>query len=187
MRSRPALKITSRTSSITNSFVQAIIPSVLPLPGELEEALAVLGMSLENISCIYCGASASDWDHLRPLVRGRRPTGYIDDVRNRVPCCGRCNQSKSGKDWRLWISGSARGAPSSRGVPDIAIRIATLEKFEAWGKVEPLPLDQLVPNDLWSKHWENHDAVLAKMREAQLHADILRVRIKEALESKKDR
>ena len=87
MKFRPPLKITSRTSSITNSFVQAIIPNVKPTETELEEALAVLGMSLKNRSCVYCGVSATDWDHLRPLVKYKRPTGFLNEARNLVPSC----------------------------------------------------------------------------------------------------
>ena len=80
MKFRKPLKITSRTSSITNSFVQAIIPSVEPTAAEVEEALAVLDMTSDAISCIYCGAPASDWDHLRPLVRGRRPSATMSST-----------------------------------------------------------------------------------------------------------
>jgi hypothetical protein len=62
------LKITSRTSSVTNAFVQAIIPRFEPTQKELVEAVEILGMNLDTISCVYCGSTATDWDHLRPLV-----------------------------------------------------------------------------------------------------------------------
>ena len=101
MKFRKPLTITSRSSSITNCFVQAIIRSIEPTDAEVDEALAVLGMSREERSCVYCGATATDWDHLRPLVKDRRPTGYINQIRNLVPSCGPCNQSKSGADWRM--------------------------------------------------------------------------------------
>jgi hypothetical protein len=39
MKFRQPLKITSRTSSITNSFVQAIIPFIEPTREETDEAL----------------------------------------------------------------------------------------------------------------------------------------------------
>jgi hypothetical protein len=88
MKFRKPLTITSRTSSITNSFVQAIIPDIEPTQEEWVEALQVLGMTPDGITCVYCGAAATDWDHLRPLVRNKRPTGYINEIRNRVPSCG---------------------------------------------------------------------------------------------------
>src|ERR1700686_3805297 len=97
------LKITSRSSSITNSFVQAIVPTIDPSSEEIVEALRILGMSPESMACVYCGARTTDWDHLRPLVKNKRPTGYISEIRNLVPACGPCNQSKGASDWRTWI------------------------------------------------------------------------------------
>jgi hypothetical protein len=39
MKFRKPLKITSRTSTITNAFVQAIIPNAVPTADELHEVL----------------------------------------------------------------------------------------------------------------------------------------------------
>jgi 5-methylcytosine-specific restriction endonuclease McrA len=111
MKQRPPLKITSRTSSITNSFVQAIIPAVAFSADEQREALAHLGMTPDDLHCAYCGAVTTDWDHLRPLVKKKRPTGYISEIRNLVPSCGPCNQSKGASDWRVWMTGKAPGSP----------------------------------------------------------------------------
>jgi hypothetical protein len=93
MKFRQLLKITSRTSTITNCFVQAIIPHLKPSETEIEEAIRVLGMDPAAPLCVYCDSPATDWDHLRPLVYGKRPSGYISEIRNLVPCCGPCNQS----------------------------------------------------------------------------------------------
>src|SRR5438477_9519327 len=135
MKQRPPLKITSRTSSITNSFVQAIIPTVAFSPDEQREALSHLGMALEDLHCVYCGAATTDWDHLRPLVKNKRPTGFISQIQNLVPSCGPCNQSKGASDWRTWMLGSARGSPSRRKVVDVRERVERLDRFEAWGDV----------------------------------------------------
>src|SRR5882757_10331780 len=126
MKLRAPLKITSRTSSITNSFVQAIIPTVSYSEEQRAEALAELGMTIENLSCVYCGSPTTDWDHLRPLVRNSRPTGYISEIRNLVPSCGPCNQSKGASDWRAWMTGKARGSPATRSVADIQGRMERL-------------------------------------------------------------
>jgi hypothetical protein len=48
MKFRRPLKITSRTSSVTNRFVQAIIPHVPPTRAEVEEALGILGMTYDK-------------------------------------------------------------------------------------------------------------------------------------------
>ncbi len=70
------MKITGRSSSITNSFINSIIPVVLPTEELVKEALSILNL-LENYQCSYCGAVATEWDHLRPLVVNKKPTGYI--------------------------------------------------------------------------------------------------------------
>ena len=181
MKFRKPLKITSRTSSITNSFVQAIIPSVEPTAAEVEEALAVIDMTNDTISCIYCGSPASDWDHLRPLVRSKRPTGYINEIRNLVPSCGPCNQSKSGADWRAWMMGTARGSPTSRGVADVGERIEKLQRFEAWGDVQPLEFRELARAEEWDAYWANLEIIESQMREAQRHAARIQPAIRAAL------
>src|SRR5687767_102420 len=84
----------SRKSSITNAFVNSLIPVIEPSAAEIAEALTILGMTVEDVRCAYCGDVASEWDHLRPLVVGRRPTGFISEIGNLVPSCGKCNQSK---------------------------------------------------------------------------------------------
>lgn len=177
MKFRKPLKITDRTSSITNSFVQAVIPWVPPSLSERAEALRMLGMDEDTIVCAYCGGVASDWDHLRPLVRNKRPTGYVSNYKNLVPACGRCNQSKGSKEWRTWIQGKAKGSPASRKVSGLPERIATLENFEAWGNVDPIALSELASSELWSTHWENLRSLEAALHRAQEHAAILKLEI----------
>jgi len=98
----------SRKSSITNAFVSAIIPVIAPTHNEIEEALRILGMDPNDARCAFCGDKASEWDHLRPLVLQRRPTGYISEIANLVPLAGKCNQSKGNKPWRDWMVSAAR-------------------------------------------------------------------------------
>jgi 5-methylcytosine-specific restriction endonuclease McrA len=97
-----AMSITGRSSSITNAFVNALIPIVFPSEAEVVEALSVLGMSPNDVRCIYCGDPYTEWDHLRPLVIDQKPTGFVSELANLVPGCGRCNQSKGKKPWREW-------------------------------------------------------------------------------------
>ena len=63
------VRIMGRSSSITNSFVNGIIPVVPPTAAQVDEALSVLGM--EEAVCAYCGGPFTEWDHLRPLGRLR--------------------------------------------------------------------------------------------------------------------
>lgn len=106
--------IAGRTSTITNSFVNGIIPVAEPSDEEVEDALRVLGMSPDDVRCAYCGDPATEWDHLRPIVSGKRPTGFISEIRGLVPACGKCSQPKGGSDWREWITGPAPLPPASR-------------------------------------------------------------------------
>ena len=182
MKFRKPLKITSRTSSITNAFVQAIIPSVEPSAEEEAKALSILGMTPETRRCAYCGDPATDWDHLRSYVRKKEPSGYVNDIRNIVPSCGPCNQSKSGTEWKAWMQGLAPGSPTTRGIANLDQRIRLIEKFEAWGNVEPLPIRECVGEEEWTGYWARCDAITVQLREAQLQADRIKNKLTAALE-----
>lgn len=116
------VKITGRTSSITNSFVNGVIPAIMPSDGEIALALGVLGMDASDVRCAYCGDPATEWDHLSAIVRDKRPTGYISEIHNLVPACGKCNQSKGNRPWREWMFGPSPLSPASRGVGDVVER-----------------------------------------------------------------
>jgi hypothetical protein len=174
------VKITGRTSTITNSFVNSIIPVFMPTDEEVREALTVLGMLPNDVRCAYCGDRATEWDHLRPIVREQRPTGLVSEIANLVPACGKCNQSKSGYDWRDWIDGSARLSPRTRGVPNLIERIAKLEAFELWREPRRVDFEAAAGPDLWKRHWENHANLLDQMRRCQVVAEEIRVVVKQA-------
>ncbi|MCH6230158.1 HNH endonuclease [Microbacterium sp. CFH 31415] len=172
------VRITGSSSSITNSFVNGIIPVIWPTESEVDEALYVLGM--EEPVCAYCGDTATEWDHFRPLVVAQKPTGYISEIHNLVPSCGKCNQSKGNKNWLDWMRSGARLSPQTRGIADIEQRIARLEAFERWGNPSTVNFEELVGGELWAAHWENHRAILRLMREAEGTADKIRRRIAES-------
>lgn len=175
-----AVRITGRSSSITNSFVNGIVPIIKPTEAEIDEALAVLGMT-DNVVCAYCGDTATEWDHLRPLVEAQRPTGFIHEIHNLVPACGKCNQSKGNKPWRSWMLGSARLSPATRGISDLDKKIVVLEKYENWGDPTRVDFAQMVGEELWDQHWANHVALLDQMRDAEKVVDLIRARIAEAM------
>ena len=166
-----AVKITGRSSTITNSFCNSIIPVIEPSTEEISEALSILNMNEDNYSCAYCGDTASEWDHLRPLVMDRHPTGYISEIQNLVPSCGKCNQSKGNKPWQIWINSSAKLSPRTRGIDDLEARIASLQLYEQWRAPTQVDFGSIVGAELWATHWANRDKVLATMTEAQIIAD----------------
>lgn len=158
----------SRKSSITNAFVNAIIPVVPPTPGEIEEALRILRMEPEDLRCAYCGDKASEWDHLRPLVKGRRPTGFISEIGNLVPSCGKCNQSKRNENWETWMrSETATLSPRRRGVIDLEARIERLRAYEQWRPSDPVDFEKIVGHQAWRAYWDRLEAMDRTLAECQ--------------------
>jgi hypothetical protein len=122
-----AMTVAGRSSSITNAFFNAIVPVVPPSVDEELEALAILNMSPETIRCAYCGDRHTEWDHLRAIISKQEPTGYITEIANLVPSCGKCNQSKGKSHWKTWMLGDAQLSPKTRGISDLAECVSRLE------------------------------------------------------------
>jgi hypothetical protein len=175
------MSIVARSSTITNSFVNSIIPVIEPTEAEVLEALRILGMSPTDVRCAYCGDPFTEWDHLRPLVNEQRPTGYISEIGNLVPACGKCNQSKGNKNRRDWIVSRAKRSPRTRGVSDLETRIERLSEYEKWKPREPIHFESVVGPELWREYWESWRKVLEECKTSQEIA----LRIRAALGSSK--
>lgn len=167
-------KLTGRRSTLTGLFFTSLTPYVEPTETEVDEALTVLGMRRGACVCAYCGDKKSEWDHFRAVVKDRRPTGYITEIANLVPSCGKCNQSRGNKDWRQWMRGQARHSPTTRGVADIEQRIHRLEAFEQWGKPTRIDYAALAGTQRWALHMKHLEGVLALLETAEQHASELR-------------
>ncbi|MEW6595552.1 MAG: HNH endonuclease [Thermodesulfobacteriota bacterium] len=168
-------KITGRKSTITGLFLTSITPIIEPTDAEVREALAVLGMTESHCVCACCGDRRTEWDHFRPIVKDRKPTGYITEIANLVPSCGKCNQSKGNKPWQQWITSSARHAPANRNVADLPQRIKRLEAYETWRKPVMIDYIEVLGADEWGKHMQFLDQVLKLLAEAENHAAVCRV------------
>ena len=161
-------KITSRKTTITGLFFVTLTPSIVPTDAEVNDALQILGMETGKCVCAYCGGKKSEWDHFRPIVLNRLPTGFITEIANLVPSCGKCNQSKGNKPWRTWMrSPTAKHSPTHLGLPDIEIRMERLEKFEAWKKPTKLDYETLLGSERWSRHMKYLDDILDLMAHAE--------------------
>ena len=178
------VSIAGRSSTITNSFVNSIIPIVVPSDHEVAEALEVLGMDAATICCAYCGDIYTEWDHFRPIVKDKGPTGYISEIQNLVPACGKCNQSKGNKQWDVWIFGDAKLSPKSRHILNIDIKVKNLKAYEAWRSPTKLDFATVVGADLWNRHQDNWDNVLNTMKEAQMLVAELKNKIEQHLEGR---
>lgn len=170
------MKITGRTSTMTHAFITSIIPHMEPTEKQIRKSLEILHISPDNITCAYCGDSATEWDHLRPLVKDKRPTGFISEIHNLVPSCGKCNQSKGNKFWRDWMTSKAKLSPKSRGVKNLDELIEHLEKYEEWGDVRAIDFEKLVDSGLWEQHWSNRQRLFELMEKSQkLAAEIKQI------------
>jgi hypothetical protein len=168
------MNVAGRSSSITAAFVASIIPRIEPTDDEISIALDILEMSPSSMKCAYCGSDTTEWNHFHALVENKAPTGYISEIRNLVPSCGKCNQSKGNKNWKSWMISNAHLSPKSRNVPNLEKKIKILEKYEEWGDGEPLDLESIADPALWKRHWNNHQHLLDAMSAAQSQADELR-------------
>ncbi len=56
---RPPLSTTSRSSTVTNAVVQAILPFIQLTDEEIGKALRFLGQRAGELECVYCGAGTS--------------------------------------------------------------------------------------------------------------------------------
>jgi len=174
------MKITGRSSSITNSFINSIIPVFEPTNEQVKEALSILGMDHDSFECSYCGSVASEWDHLRPLVLNKKPTGYVSEIHNLVPACGKCNQSKGNKPWSTWMVSDAKLSPKSRGVENLELRMQRLTDYENWGEPIVVDFEAIVGKEKWEQHWVNWELVQSTMRKAQLLATEINKKIAES-------
>lgn len=172
------MKITGRSSSITNSFINSIIPVIQPNEEEIKQALELLKIDPSNMECIYCGSSSTEWDHLRPIVKNKRPTGYVSEICNLVPSCGKCNQSKGNKYWKTWMLSDAKLSPSSKKIDDLNERIERLELYEMSGNPIKVDFEKFIDAESWQKHWANCNEIQSLMIESQKLAEVINNKIK---------
>jgi hypothetical protein len=99
------------------------------------------------------------------------PTGYISEIQNLIPSCGKCNQSKGNKDWWIWIISDAPKSPKARGVSDLEARINRIKDYMEWRKPTLVDFEMVVGADLWNEHWSNCQKVQNLLVESQKISD----------------
>jgi len=174
------MNVTGRSSSITNAFINAIIPVIEPTTAEELEALQILGMSSDDIRCSYCGDKNTEWDHLRAIISNQEPTGYITEIANLVPSCSKCNQSKGKSHWRTWMEGDAKLSPKTRNIPDLQERIQRLQNYEAWRQPRRIDFAAIVGPEMWQRHRQNWRNVLDLLKTSQRLAEEIRLIVAKA-------
>lgn len=172
--------IQSLSASVTKAFVMAILPRVVPLAADVEEALGVLGMA-DHAVCAYCGDKQTQWDHFRPVVTDSMPTGYISEIQNLVPCCGPCNSSKGAQQWQTWMTGPAKRSPASRRVVDLDARVQRLVAFEQWRRPTVVDFETLLGAEEWRRYWDDWATVKASLVDAQPRATTFKPILQQAV------
>jgi hypothetical protein len=173
--------ITARSSSITNSFINGIAPTIEPTAEQVKDALNALGMEDGHIECAYCGDPCTEWDHLNPLVRNKMPTGYITEINNLVPACGKCNQSKGNKPWREWMVSDAAQSPKSRGVVDLNERMQMLADYEELFTPVKVDFEKMLGKEMWERYWKACDELQDFMRHCQILQDAASAMVEQKL------
>lgn len=158
------MKIDSLKTSIRRAFINTIVPEVRPTAAQEAAWRAQLGiapLAVDELECVYCGRPATQLDHFRNLTAADgRPSGYITDIYNLVPCCSTCNSSKAGKHWKIWMTGNAANAPNKRlSATELADRVAVLDRFEVWSTPLATRLDVLAL--IGVSEWEQYEADVA--------------------------
>lgn len=171
--------ITGRRSSINGAFSKSIIIAVEPSADEIRHVLDLFEMAPNNVRCAYCGDGSTEWDHFRATVCDGLPTGFGSHIKNLVPACGKCNQSRGRKPWREWMMGKAKGSPTTRRVKDIEVRMQRLARYEEWSAHEPFDVAAIAGPELWSEYVRRRDAIHTEMVAAQRVAEKIRAKVAE--------
>ena len=114
--------IMERKSTIANAFASALAPYDIYTPDAVTQALLDLEQYPNGeLQCVYCGAEAATWDHVFNRVVKGDFSGHGHRIRNLVPCCRTCNESKGQKPWREFLE--------TRNPLDKDLRIRRMERF----------------------------------------------------------
>ena len=173
-----AKTITFRTSTLANAFASAIIPFIKPTSFEIRTVLEILAINPKDLRCAYCGEKATECDHLHPIVSKHRPSGFPSTIKNLVPSCSKCNQSKGGKAWRNWIKSDAKLSPKSRRIADLDERISRLDNYDKWANCSPMPVEQVVGKQLYEDYFRKLDNIVTEMKKAQDMATKLKEKLR---------
>lgn len=179
------VNIKARSSSITNSFFNGIVPVVKPSKEEIREALTVLEQKEDDVRCVYCGDKKTEWDHLHPLIVDKEHTGYITEIANLVPACSKCNQSKGNSDWKKWMLSDADLSPKTRGIKDLDKRIKIIENYDKHFKKQRINLEEIAGKKLWEKYQKAYCSVIFNMEAAQEIMDDIKLKMMDSTNAQK--
>lgn len=127
---RPS-NIMGRKSTFSNAFASALAPHDTYTAATVAEAIRDLGQDPDaDLLCVYCGEAAATWDHVFNRVVKGDFSGHGHRIRNLVPCCRTCNESKGSKSWRDYFN--------ALDPPDRDLRLGRMERFLGTADTQPV-------------------------------------------------
>ena len=141
-------KITSRISTLRRSMACTLMHRDACSPEQEEQWSKYFGDKM----CAYCGRPATHLDHLHPMIRDNKPTGYGTDPNNLVPCCEKCNRSKGNMNWEDFMqSENCEHIAKNNKTPQESRdeRIEIIKRFQT-----AMPADAKTLNSAVQQQWE---------------------------------
>ena len=157
-----------RKTTINNAFSCAVAPldefDEKGLKLALEQAFGEL--EWDDLDCVYCGAPANTWDHLRGLVHKQEPSGFGHQIGNLVPACNACNSSKGGADYESFLERSDR----IKGDKDVLLGRLGSYLLNA----KSIQIETIRKTTDWPQYKEKWEKILALMADADQLAKNIR-------------
>lgn len=128
--------IKSRKSTVASAFASALAPHDSYDQETVADAMRDLDQDPDSeLECVYCGAEAATWDHVFNRVVKGNFSGHGHRIRNLVPCCRTCNESKGQKPWRDFLD--------TRNPPDKEVRVRRMERFLGNTDAQPIDIEDM--------------------------------------------
>lgn len=163
--------VQKRRTTLNHAFASAIAPTERYNAARVRDAIIALGQDPdEDLSCVYCGAPATTWDHLVGLVENSQLRGYGHQLGNLVPSCSRCNEKKGAKDWKEFVR-------SSEGSPQLAA--TKIEMLEAYLNRFAARVDLDRVKRMRPAEWRRYEEVRSEIDRLMTEADTLAASLRE--------
>jgi hypothetical protein len=164
--------VMGRKSTFANAFASALAPHDTYVQAEVDEAMRDLGQDPDaELQCVYCGVEAATWDHVFNRVVSGEFSGHGHRIRNLVPCCRTCNESKGQKPWREFLE--------TRNLPDREERVRRMERFLDSADAQPIGTEAMrhKADEELTRFLEIRSQVFDLMAEADRLAAIIRQKV----------
>jgi len=161
-----------RKSTFANAFASALAPHDSYVAEVVADDMRDLGQDPDGeLQCVYCGAEAATWDHVFNRVVKGDFSGHGHQIRNLVPSCRICNESKGQKPWREFFE--------TRNPPDKEERVRRMEVFLSRTEAQPIDTEVMRQRagDELARFLEIRSQVFDLIAEADRLAAIIRQKV----------